>query len=220
MVRRLRRIVVVAVSAVALAAPAYAQSARVSGTVRDADGKPIKGATVRAFNPEFGPRHFISTSDSKGRWGMVGLRVGTYTFVVDAPGFVPMQGDGLVRTAATPPIPFVLPREPGLTPGALPSNIQAQIAAANMMRDQGRLDQAIGVYQDIRTRYANLTSLNLVIGAAYRRKAALEPDAVARRAALDRAIECYTALLKADPDDRRAKAELASTQAEASSIPN
>ena len=39
---------------------------------------------------------------------MVGLRVGTYTFVVDAPGFVPMQGDGLVRTAATPPIPFVL----------------------------------------------------------------------------------------------------------------
>jgi len=114
----------------------------------------------------------------------------------------------------------VLPREPGLTPGALPSNIQAQITAANMMRDQGRLDQAIGVYQDIRTRYANLTSLNLVIGAAYRRKAALEPDAASRRAALDRAIECYTELLKADPDDRRAKAELASTQAEASSIPN
>ena len=88
-----------------------------------------------------------------------------------------------------------------------------------MMRDQGRLDQAIGVYQDIRARYANLTSLNLVIGAAYRRKAALESDASARRAALDRAIECYTELLKADPEDRRAKAELASTQAEASADP-
>lgn len=220
MARRLRTVVILAVSALWLAAPAYAQSARATGTVRDEAGKPIKGATIRAFNPEFGPRHFISTSDSKGRWGMVGLRVGTYNFVVDAPGFVPMQGDGIVRTGSTPPIDFVLPREPGLTPGALPSNIQAQITAANMMRDQGRLDQAISAYEEIRTRYASLTSLNLVIGAAYRRKAALDPDVAGRRAALDRAIECYAQLLKADPDDQRAKAELASTQAEASKIPN
>jgi len=222
MVRRLRSIVVVAASAVLFAGPADAQSstARATGTVRDAAGKPIKGATIRAFNPEFSPRQFISTSDSKGRWGMVGLRVGTYRFVVDAPGFVPMQGEGIVRTAAAPPINFVLPREPGLTPGVLPSNIQAQIMAANMMRDQGRFDQAISVYQDLRTRYANLSSLNLVIGAAYRRKAALESDPSARRLALDRAIEAYTELLKADPDDQRAKAELASTRSEASAIPN
>jgi tetratricopeptide (TPR) repeat protein len=214
------RIVVAVISAVWLAAPAYAQTARATGTVRDEAGKPIKGATIRAFNPEFGPRVMISTSDSKGRWGMVGLRVGTYTFVVDAPGYVAQQGEGIVRTSTTPPIVFLLEREPGLTPGALPSNIQAQIAAANMLRDQGRFDQAISTYQEIRTRYANLTSLNLVIGATYRRKAALETNALARRAALDRAIESYTELLKSDPEDQRAKAELASTQAEAAAIPN
>ena len=219
MVRGLR-IIVAVISAVWLAAPAYAQTARATGIVRDEAGKPIKGATIRAFNPELGPRQTISTSDSKGRWGMVGLRVGIYTFVVDAPGFVPQQGEGLVRTATTPPILFMLEREPGLTPGALPSNIQAQIAAANMLRDQGRFDQAISTYQEIRTRYANLTSLNLVIGATYRRKAALETNASARRAALDRAIESYAELLKSDPEDQRAKAELASTQAEAAAIPN
>lgn len=219
MTRRLP-IVVAVISALWLAAPAEAQTARATGSVRDTNGKPIKGATIRAFNPEFGPRQFISTSDSKGRWGIVGMRVGTYTFVVDAPGYVPQKGDGIVRTASTPPIIFELEREPGLTPGALPSNIQAQIAAANMLRDQGRLDQAITTYQEIKTRYANLTSLNLVIGATYRRKAALETDAAARRAALDRAIEYYNELLKADPEDQRAKAELASTQAEAAAIPN
>ena len=218
MVRTLR-IIVAVISAIWLAAPASAQSARATGFVRDSAGKPIKGATIRAFNPEFGPRQVISTSDSKGRWGMVGLRVGIYTFVVDAPGFVPQQGEGSIRTTAAPII-FTLEREPGLTPGALPSNIQAQIAAANMMRDQGRLDQAISTYQEIRTRYANLTSLNLVIGAAYRKKAALETDPAARRAALERAVESYTQLLKSDPDDPRAKAELASTQAEAAAIPN
>ena len=219
MVRCLRSIVVV-LSAIWLAAPAYAQTARATGSVRDDNGKPIKGATIRAFNPEFGPRQIISTSDSKGRWGMLGLRIGTYTFVVAAPGYVPMQGQGLVRTGGTAPIDFTLPREPGLTPGALPSNIQAQIAAANMLRDQGRLDQAISAYQEIRTRHASLTSVNLVLGATYRRKAALETDASARRAALDRAIDCYTELLKADPGDQRAKAELASTQAEVAAIPN
>ena len=219
MVRSLRSIVVV-LAALWFATPAFAQAARATGTVRDEAGKPIKGATIRAFNPEFGPRVMISTSDSKGRWGMVGLRVGTYRFVVDAPGFVPQQGEGIVRTSTTPPIAFRLEREPGLTPGVLPSNIQAQIAAANMMRDQGRLDQAISTYQEIRTRYANLTSLNLVIGAAYRRKAALETDPAVRRLALERAIESYTQLLKSDPEDPRAKAELASTQAEAAAIPN
>ena len=220
MVRRLR-ILVAVISAIWLAAPAFAQStARATGTVRDSAGKPIKGATIRAFNPELGPRQTISTSDSKGRWVMVGLGFGIYTFVVDAPGFVAQQGEGIVRTATTSPIVFTLEREPGLTPGALPSNIQAQIAAANMMRDQGRLDQAISTYQEIRTRYSNLTSLNLVIGAAYRRKAALETNPSARRAALDRAIECYTELLKSDPEDLRAKAELASAQAEAAAIPN
>lgn len=219
MIRCLRSVIIV-VSVIWLATPADAQNARATGSVRDSSGKPIKGATIRAFNPEFGPRHVISTSDSKGRWGMLGLRVGTYTFVVDAPGYVPVQGQGLVRTGGTAPIDFALEREPGLIPGALPSNIQAQIAAANMMRDQGRIDQAISAYQDIRTRYASLTSINLVMGAAYRRKAALESDATARRSALDRAIECYNELLKADPEDRRAKAELASTQAEASALPN
>ena len=59
-----------------------------------------------------------------------------------------------------------------------------------------------------------------LMGAAYRRKAALETSSSARRAALDRAIECYTELLKSDPEDQRAKAELASTQAEAAAIPN
>lgn len=213
LVRRLR-IIVAVISAVWLAAPAWAQSAKAEGAVRDAEGQAIKGATIRAIHPDMS-RQVISTSDSKGRWAMLGLRVGTYTFVVDAPGFIPMQRAALVRTTTGTPLIVTLTREPGTTTGALPSNIQAQIAAANMLRDQGRIDQAIGAYQEIRAKQPTLTSLNLVIAASYRRKAALEPDSAARRAALERAIECYTEMLKTDPDNAHATAELASTRAEA-----
>ena len=90
---RCLRVVIVVVSALWLAVPASAQTARATGTVRDIDGKPIKGATIRAANPDLQPRVGITTSDSKGRWAMIGLRIGVFTFVVDAPGFVAIQAE-------------------------------------------------------------------------------------------------------------------------------
>lgn len=199
---------------------ASAQTARTSGVVREADGRPIQGATIRASYPDTGPRLITAISDSNGRWAMIGLVVGTYMFVVDAPGFLPVKGTAPVRTSPTAPLVFTLTREPGPTPAALPANIQAQITAAHLLRDQGRLDQAITAYEEIRARHFTLTSINLVIGAAYRQKASLEADPAARRASLARAIDAYTDLLKTDPNNERARAELASARAEASPSPN
>src|SRR4051812_19831534 len=53
--------------ALALAAAASAQTAgRITGTIKDPDGKPIKGATVRATNEAVNMR-MTSTTDDKGR---------------------------------------------------------------------------------------------------------------------------------------------------------
>jgi tetratricopeptide (TPR) repeat protein len=212
-VRSLRLIVFVA-STLSLAAPVSAQSARASGVVRDTDGRPIKGATIRAIHPEVA-RQVFATSDARGRWAMIGLRIGTYTFIVDAAGFMPVKGTAALRTTPSSPLTFTLAREPGLTPGALPSTIQAQITAANALRDQGRIDQAIRAYEEIRARHSSLTTLNLVLAASYRQKAAAESEPAARRAAFERAIECYGEMLKADPENNYARVELAATRAEA-----
>ena len=206
-------------AAFAMSAPVYAQSARASGSVRDVSGKPVKGATIRATNPEAYPPQIVSTSDDKGRWAMLGMKIGTYAFVVEAPGFLPVEASAPVRTAASAPLVFTLARDPGPVPGALPTNIQAQLAAANMLRDQGRIDQAITAYQEIRAKNPKLTSVNLVIGTMYRQRAAQEDNPVARRALLDRAIESYTELLNADGDHERARRELELTRAEAAAVP-
>jgi tetratricopeptide (TPR) repeat protein len=199
----------------ALAASASAQAARATGVVKDLDGKPIKGAVIRASNPDAVPPQIVAAADDKGRWAILGMRIGTYTFRVEAPGYLPVQADAPVRTAASAPIQFALARDPGPIPGALPANIQAQLSAANMLRDQGRLDQAINAYQDIRTKNPKLSSISLVMASAYRARAKEEADPAARRAFLARAIESYDEVLKADADNERAKAELASTRAEA-----
>jgi hypothetical protein len=74
-----------------LATPAFAQ-ARAMGTVRDLANKPIKGATVKAVNPDAAPSEFASATDDKGRWAMIGLRSGTWRFIVEAPG-LPLRGE-------------------------------------------------------------------------------------------------------------------------------
>ena len=208
-------IALAAVIIVCLSASALAQSARATGTVKDTSGRPMKGATVKATNKDAYPPEITSSSDDKGRWAMIGLRTGTWTFVAEAPGFAPQQAQWPVRVAGTPPMHFVLARDLGPIPGALVKNIQQQLAAANTLRDKGQLDQAIAAYEQIRDQNPRLTAVNLVVGGVYRQRAALETDSTARRALFDRAIASYTAVLTDDAANERAKAELASTRTEA-----
>ena len=98
-------LVAFAVFSLWLAAPVNAQTGRVTGIVKDSAGKPIKGATVRASNPDAIPREFTSTTDDKGRFAMLGLRTATtWHFVAEAPGFYRSEGDAAIRS--TPGTPF------------------------------------------------------------------------------------------------------------------
>ena len=204
-----------AVIVVCLAAPALAQSARATGTVKDTSGKAMKGATIKATNKEAYPPQITSSTDDKGRWAMIGLRTGTRTFVAEAPGYASQQAQWPVRVGGTQPMHFVLARDLGPIPGALVKNIHQMLSAANALRDKGQLDQAIAAYEQIRDQNPKLTTVNLVVGDVYRKKAATESDPAARRALFDRAIASYTAVLTDDATNARAKVELEATRTEA-----
>ena len=199
-----------------LADGAAAQSARAMGSVKDLTGKAIKGATVRAVNPDASPSQFASATDDRGRWAMIGLRTGSWRFIVEAPGYFTVETNLPVRVAASPPLTFTLARDPGPIPNALDRNIEQLIQEAAALREQGRIDQALAAYQDIRTRNPKLTSVNMVIGDLYRRKAALESDPAARQALFRQALEAYDALLKTDATNERALAESAAVRVAAS----
>ena len=145
---------------------------------------------------------------------MIGLSTGEWRFTVEAPGYVTGSAAVPVRVAASPPLTFTLTRDPGPLPGALDKNIQQEIADANAMRDQGRLDQAISAYDSIRANNPKLTSIHLVLADAYRARAAQERTAPARDALLNRALAAYGEALKADAASERAQAGLTATRAE------
>ena len=202
----------------ATAVTASAQ-ARAMGVIRDTNGKAIKGATITATNKDASPSQFTATSDDKGRWAMIGLRSGAWKFVIEAPGFLKMESNATMRVAGVPPLVATLARDPGPIPNSLEPGIQKQLLAANALRDEGRFDQAIAAYQEIRAKNPKFTSVNLALGSAYRAQASKERDPAARRALLDRAIEAYSEALKSEGASERARLEIEAARNDAALPP-
>src|SRR5262245_36408216 len=101
---------IAAIGVVALASAASAQTGRVGGQVKDEAGQPIKGATITAENPNASPSSFTATTDDKGRFSIIGLRTGQWTFTAQAPGFAAESGKMPVQTIGSPnpPLTFTL----------------------------------------------------------------------------------------------------------------
>jgi Flp pilus assembly protein TadD len=186
--------IVAVVLVVGSAATADAQIARVGGFVRDDAGQPIKGATIRADNPDAPLGTLTVATDDKGRFAIIGLARGEWSFVAESPGYQPQFTElNIVRTGTPqPPLTFTLRkavvRPPAGIEGVAAKDLQQQLAAANTLFTQQKFEDAVGVYRTILSSAPSLTVVNLQIGAAYR-----------NLKEYDKAIAAYNALLVADP---------------------
>jgi tetratricopeptide (TPR) repeat protein len=182
------------------AASAAAQTGRVGGTVKDEAGQPIKGATITAENPNASPSSFTATTDDKGRFSIIGLRNGQWTFSAQAPGYGPESGRLNVQTIGTPnpPLTFTLKKGGGAAPtgalgGLAAKDLQAELAAADGLYNAQKWDDAIAAYRAIMTKAPALSVINLQVAAAYRNKKDY-----------DSALAAYNDLLKTDPNNDKA----------------
>jgi cytochrome c-type biogenesis protein CcmH/NrfG len=192
----------------ALAGSASAQTGRVGGFVKDEAGNPIKGATVTAENPNASPSSFTATTDDKGRFSLIGMRSGQWTFTAQAPGFGPESGKLNVQTIGTPNPPLSFTLKKGAAPsgglsGVGAKDLQAELAAADADYNAAKYDDAIAKYRAIMTKAPALSVINLQIAAAYRNKKEY-----------DNAIAAYNELLKTDPNNDKAKIGLGMTNLE------
>src|SRR5712692_3428049 len=182
---------------------------RVGGVVKDDGGNPIKGATVTAENANVSPSSFTSVTDDKGRFSIIGMKSGVWTFTATAPGYSPQSGKMQVSTIGgpNPPLTFTMRKGGGGPPGALAGvnakELQADLAAADQLYNSQQWDQAIAAYKAILTKAPALSVINLQLAAAYRNKKDY-----------DSALAAYNDLLKADPSNERAKVGIAMTNLE------
>ena len=130
--------VLAALFAVGLAASAAAQTGRVGGVVKDEAGNPIKGATVTAENPNVSPSSFTATTDDKGRFSIIGLKSGPWSFSAQAPGFGPESGKMNVQTIGAPNPPLTFTMKKGASG---PSSALGSTAAKDLQADLQNADQ-------------------------------------------------------------------------------
>jgi Flp pilus assembly protein TadD len=206
----LSRGVLAALFVVAFAGGVAAQTGRVGGVVKDEAGNPVKGATITAENPAASPSSFTATTDDKGRFSIIGLKSGRWSFSAVAPGFAPEAGGMNVSTigAPNPPLTFTLKKGGTAGPasalgGTAAKDLQADLQAADLLYNSQKFDEAIASYRAIMAKAPALSVINLQIAAAYRNKKEY-----------DNAIAAYNDLLKVDPNNDKAIVGLGMTNLE------
>jgi len=195
---------------VAMAGTAAAQAGRAGGFVKDEAGQPIKGATITAQNPDAPLSSITATSDDKGRFQMIGLKSGDWTFYCQAPGYSSEVGNMTVRQSTTAPVAFTMKKvvQPPSALGALAAkDIQAELLDADALYNASRWDDAITAYRALLVKAPSLSVINLQIAGAFRNKGEF-----------DKAIVAYNDLLKIDPSNDKAKVGIAMTNLEKGDI--
>jgi tetratricopeptide (TPR) repeat protein len=201
---RVVSIVVWAALGVLIAGSASAQVARVSGIVKDESGQPLKGATIRAENPDAPLSTLTAATDDKGRFAIIGLARGEWMFTAEAPGYQSQYAELNIQRTGTPqpPLVFALPkaivRPPAGIEGVTARDLRQQLETADGLFKQQKFDEAIAIYRSILRSAPSLGVVNLQIGAAYR-----------NTKDYDKAIAAYNDLLKSEPQNGKAQVGLA-----------
>jgi len=179
------------------------QIARVAGLVRDEAGKPIPGASITASNPDQAPATFTASTDPKGRFAILGLRRGSWTFSVSPPGFKTTRGGGDVQVGRpNAPINVTLmkgtPAVSGPAATVTGAALQELIDDAEASAARGDLDSAIKGYRDLVSRVPALTAGQLRLAGLLEEKG----DGPG-------ALDVYRLVLKIEPENTRAAAAVA-----------
>ncbi len=184
------------------AGAAEAQQGRIRGTVRDTSGESVVGALVKAEHSEI-RRSVTTTTDNGGRFALIGLQAGTWTFTIEAPGFHPVEATVRIRArGGGQRVSFVLTRDvtspvapsTGLLAGIAAIDIQLELDAADTLYEAGQYDEAIEAYEAVLAGVPFLTTINLQIGHAYR-----------EQKEYSKARAAYEEVLRSDPTNEEAK---------------
>src|SRR5881396_991943 len=116
MTRHVGRVLLV-VTLLAMAAPAYAQSA-IAGVVRDPSGAVLPGVTVEAASPALIEGTRTAVTDSAGSYRIVDLRPGEYSVTFGLTGFRTVKREGI-----TLPTSFTATVNAELTIGQLEESV-------------------------------------------------------------------------------------------------
>ncbi len=151
--------VILAAILIVCSTPAFtAVWARVDGSVKSEDGKPIKGARIILILTESGLKEELKT-DKKGKWSKVNLRPGKYTVGIMADGYKPQNVNvDLSSIKKNPPIDIKLAPVP-----------KSPVNTGNTLYKEKKYAEALTEFKRVLAENPELTGLHEKIGLCYYR---------------------------------------------------
>jgi tetratricopeptide (TPR) repeat protein len=169
------------------------QRSRISGTVTDEKGNPVKGAVVQAENPNSMPSELSATTDGKGRFAFGGLKVGTWKLTVTADGYHGYGEQFRVSDRQNVRKEIVLKRATGGALLATSEKARAEIDEARKLFDAGDYDSAIEMYKAVLAKAPEVYQIHFNMALALERNQDYQG-----------AAEHYRLFLEKEPNDAQA----------------
>ncbi len=160
--------------------PAFSKVwARVNGSVKSEDGKPIEGARVILISPDGEKKEL--TTDKKGTWSQVDLRPGQWTIGVMADGYKPDNVTVILSAIKrNPPVDITLAPIP-----------KSPLIKGDALYDQEKYAEAVQEYQRVLAENPDLYQVHDKIGLCYY-----------RLNDLGNAVKAFKLMLEKDPESR------------------
>lgn len=162
---------------------------RVSGTVKDQEGKPIPGAKVVAQG-DAGGSPLQATVDAKGEWAILGFRSGKYSFTVSADGYkTEVMNAPVQQMSKNPKLDVILAKATAAQAVGNPK-AAALLTEGNQLFQQKQYPEALAKFQQLLAEAPTLYQLRRNTGNVYK-----------AMGDLDKALVEYQAVLAEDPGD-------------------
>lgn len=183
----------VAAAALAIAAPAFAQTGQVRGVITDAQGNPVDGAKVVLQNADNGAPPMTTKSNKKGEYMQVGLTPGHYKITVSK-GDLEVTQDLQVHLEMAmlniKLVPSEGPRrgskeEAAAAKAKAAAMTQAFTDGVNLSSQPGHEDEAIAKFQEVAQAIPNCVACYTNIGTVQGREKKYEDAEASFKKAID-----------------------------------
>ena len=165
----------------------YKGKGKVIGYVYDEEGNPLEGVKVKLFSLR-SQSGFETVTDANGKWKALWIRGGKWNIDFEKSGYMPKKLSAeLKEYSKNHDIEIKLKKIEGLV---ITDELKAELNRGNALFDQGKYEEAVGVYQKIIDAFPDAYVVNKNIGNCY-----------FRMERYDLAEEYYLKVLEKDPNN-------------------
>jgi len=146
---------------------AYRGKGRIKGSIKDTDGNPVPGVTVKLFHVK-SDSGFELKSDEQGQWSGAWLRNGLWYLDFEKEGYIPKRLSlELHEGGKNPDVEVALKKARA---PLVPQEVLDQLDKGNGLYSQGKFEEAIAEFKSILDKRPEFYQININIGNALMKK--------------------------------------------------